>query len=261
MKLIGNVTLVGGLIILALAFGFIFQIPFVIRIWPWPDSRLSYIFVGSLLAAISAAAIWIGWVRELGALSGGALNIFVIEIGATIYFLQQTFQANRSNFLVYGCLALLAAIVSIIAFFWSRRIPLSVSTPMPRLVRVSFGIFLAALGFASIALIFHLPIFPWALNADSSFIFGCTFLGNAVYFLYGLLFPSWHNAKGQLLSFLAYDLVLIGPFLALFGTIKPQFELSLIIYVAVLVYSGAVAIYYSFFNFQTRTWKRNLDVS
>ncbi len=260
MKLIGNVTLVGGLLILALAFGFIFQVPFVIQFWPWKDSRLSYIFVGSILAAISAAALWIGWARELGALSGGALNIFVIAITSAIYFLQLALLGNRPNLLFLGFFSLLAALVSIIAFFWSRRIPLNASTPMPRLVRVSFGIFLAALLSASIALIFHLPIFPWALNADSSVIFGCIFLGDAFYFLYGLLFPNWHNAKGPLLSFLAYDLVLIFPFLALFSTIKPQFELSLIVYIAVLIYSGAIAVYYSFFNSQTRTWKRNPDI-
>ncbi len=257
MKLIGNVTLVGGLLILALAFGFIFQVPFVIQIWPWQASRLSYIFVGSILAAISAAALWIGWARELGALSGGALNIFVMAITSAIYFLQSALLGNRPNLLVYGFISLLAALVSILIFFWNRRNWLNASTPMPRLVRVSFGIFLSALALASIALIFHLPIFPWALNADSSVLFGCMFLGNAFYFLYGLLFPSWHNAKGQLLSFLAYDLVLIGPFLALFSTIKPQFELSLILYIAVLIYSGAIAVYYSFFNSQTRAWQRN----
>ena len=257
MKHIGIVTFIGGLLVLVLAFGFIFQVPFVIHIWPWTDGRLSYIFVGSILAAISASAIWIGWSGELGALSGGALNISVIAITSTIYYLQLALSGSRPNLLAYGIVSLLAALISSIIFFRSRRIPLSVSILTPQWVRISFGIFLAALTLASLALIFHLPIFPWALNADSSVIFGCTFLGNAAYFLYGLLFPNWHNAKGQLLSFLAYDLVLIGPFFALFGTIKPQFELSLILYVAVLIYSGAVAVYYLFFNSQTRTWTRN----
>ena len=66
----------------------------------------------------------------------------------------------------------------------------------------------------------------------------------------------WNNAKGQLLSFLAYDLVLIGPFLALFGTVKSEFELSLVAYVAVLIYSGALAVYYLFFHPSTRGWRR-----
>jgi hypothetical protein len=97
-----------------------------------------------------------------------------------------------------------------------------------------------------------MPVFPWALNPDSSVIFGCIFIGDAFYFLYGLLYPRWHNAAGQLLSFLAYDLVLIGPFLMLFKTVKPEFMFSLIVYVAVLVYSGGLAVYFLFVNPKTR---------
>jgi hypothetical protein len=252
MKLIRYLTVLGGLAILAFAFGFIFQIHTAISLWPWPDSRLSYIFVGSIMAAVSAAAIWIGWAGEFGALPAGALNIFVIAITSAIYFLQLAVQGNRPNLFPYGLLSMLIALASGISFFWSRRIPLRVSHPTPVPVRVSFGIFLGALVLAGGALVLRIPIFPWAVNPDSSVIFGCIFIGDAFYFLYALLAASWHNAKGQLLSFLAYDLVLIFPFLALFGTVKPEFKLSLIVYIAVLVYSGAVAIYYLFFNSQTR---------
>ena len=80
---------------------------------------------------------------------------------------------------------------------------------------VSFGIFIVSLFFVGSALIFRAPIFPWDLNPDSSVLFGCIFIGDAFYFLYGLIQPRWQNAFGQLLSFLAYDLVLIGPFLGL----------------------------------------------
>ena len=66
--------------------------------------------------------------------------------------------------------------------------------------------------------------------------------------------PRWHNALGQLLSFLAYDAILIVPFIMLFGNVKPEFRLSLIIYTAVLIYSGAISIYFLFINRQTRKW-------
>jgi len=75
---------------------------------------------------------------------------------------------------------------------------------------------------------------------------------DAFYFLYGLLVPRWHHALGQLLNFLAYDLVLIVPFLWLFKTAKPEYVFSLIVYVAVLIYSGAIAVYFLFVNSQTR---------
>jgi hypothetical protein len=80
MKQIRIAVFVGGWIILALAIGFIFQLPFATGIWPWPDGRLSFLFIGSILAAVSAAALWIGWTGELGALPAGSLNILVIGI-------------------------------------------------------------------------------------------------------------------------------------------------------------------------------------
>jgi hypothetical protein len=67
-----------------------------------------------------------------------------------------------------------------------------------------------------------------------------------------LLRPRWGNAFGQLLSFLAYDLVLIVPFLSLFDTVKPDRIFGLTVYFAVLVYSGGLAVYYLLINPQTR---------
>ena len=252
MKNLRYLTVLGGLGILALALGFIFQIPLVINLWPWPDGRYSYLFIGSILAAVSVAALWIGWTGEFGAMPAGSLNVLVIVITSAIYFFQLALQEGRSNLMPYAVITLITAIPSGAAFLWSRRLPLNDSRPTPMLVRISFGIFMSALILAGGALVFRIPIFPWALNPDSSVIFGCIFLGDAFYFLYSLLYPRWHNALGQLLSFLAYDLVLIGPFLLLFKTVKPESMLNLIVYIAVLVYSGGIAVYFLFINRQTR---------
>lgn len=251
MKSLRFLTVFGGLVILALAIGFIFQFPLVTSLWPWPDGRLSYLFIGSILAAVSVAALWVGWTGEFGALPAGSLNVLAIAGGTAIYFFQLALQ-GRPNLIPFGIGALIAVIASGAAFLWSRRIPLNDSRPMPGLVRVSFGIFIVSLILAGGALVFRIPVFPWTLNPDSSVIFGCIFIGDAFYFLYGLLNPRWHNAAGQLLSFLAYDLVLIVPFLLLFETVKPEFMLNLTVYVAVLVYSGGLAIYFLFVNAKTR---------
>src|SRR5688572_27065450 len=252
MKLLRYTTLTGGLLILIAAFGFIFQLPFEMSLWPWEDGRYSYLFIGSILAAVSAAAFWIGWTGEFGALPAGSLNILVIGLTSSIYFFKLTFQDGRSDMLPYAVVALVMAIAGGIAFLWSRRISLSDSRLMPSLVRFSFGFFTASLFFAGVALILRNPIFPWALNPDTSVIFGCIFLGDAFYFLYGLIYPRWYNALGQLLSFLAYDLVLIIPFLSLAKSIQPEHLVSLIVYLIVLIYSGGLAIYFLFINPQTR---------
>ncbi len=83
-------------------------------------------------------------------------------------------------------------------------------------------------------------------------MFGLIFLGAATYFVYGALDPHWGNAVGQLAGFLAYDLVLLAPFLEHFGTAQGGSLVSLIIYVAFLVYSGTLASYYLFASNATR---------
>ena len=253
MNYLRYTLLAGGALILAMGLGFAFQIPFATATWPWPDGGLSYLFIGSILAAVSVAMLWIGWTGEWGALPAGSLNVLVIAATTTAYFFYLS--ANgRPELVPYGITGILSVIASAAAFLWSQKIPLSDERSTPLLVRISFGIFIVALMLAGGALVLRNPVFPWKVNPDSSVMFGCIFLGDAFYFLYGLLKPRWHNALGQLLSFLAYDIVLIVPFLMLFPTIKPGFLLSLAVYVAVLLYSGAIAVYYLFIDKQTRKW-------
>jgi hypothetical protein len=131
---------------------------------------------------------------------------------------------------------------------------------MPLLVKISFVIFSIVLVVAGTMLVLQRPVvFPWSLKPESSVIFGFIFLGAALYFATGLFVPKWHNARGQLLGFLAYDLVLIGPYLAYLDTARYGHKSSLIIFITVLVYSGALAIYYLFINKITRPWKIQED--
>jgi hypothetical protein len=251
MKALQFITVFSGVLVLALGLGFAFQLPIATAAWPWPDGRLSYLFIGSILAAVSAAMIWVGWTGEWGALPAGSLNVFVIAVLGSAYF-TYLLAGGRAELLPFVIAGILSIFASAAAFFWSRNMPLRDQRPTPLLVRISFGIFLAALVLAGGALLLRLPVFPWAVKPDSSVIFGSIFIGDACYFLYGLLKPRWHNAQGQLLSFLAYDLVLIVPFIQLFGTVKPELMLNLTVYVAVLIYSSAIAVYFLLIQPQTR---------
>lgn len=240
-----------GVLVLMVGLGFSFQVNFLLATWPWPDGRLSYLFIGSIFAAASAAMLWIGWTGEWGALPAGSLNLMVMGTGFACYFFYLSLN-GRPEMLPYTFGWVLMVIFGTLAFRSSQKIALIDQRPTPKLVQLSFGLFITALLLAGGAMILRIPIFPWPLNPDSSVIFGCIFLGDAFYFIYGLWKPSWPNAAGQLLSFLFYDLVLIGPFLNLFTTIKPELMLSLTVYTAVLVYSGAIAIYYLFIHQPTR---------
>ena len=244
-----------GVLLLTGTFGLVFQRPWAVHLWPWPDSRLSYLFLGAILAAVAAAVVWISWLGDWGALPAGALNVLVIMGTWAAYSLQRALSDHRSSLLYYGLVGVVLALASAAVFLWSRRLPLQDTRSTPRFVLVSFGLFTAVLILAGGALVFRAPIFPWPLSADSSVLFGGIFLGDACYFLYGLLVPRWHNAYGQLLSFLAYDVILIGPFLVLFSSVHPERRLSLSLYVAVLLYSGLLAIYYLLVNTKTRGWQ------
>jgi hypothetical protein len=160
---------------------------------------------------------------------------------------------GRSALWPYVVVMVLAALASLWLFWWSRRIPTRDTRTTPRLVLIAFGIFVITLFAAGTALVLRTQaIFPWPLQPDSSVMFGLIFIGDAFYFLYALLTPRWHNAKAQLLSFLAYDLVLLPPFVGHLASVQPAHRLSLMVYLGVLVASCVLALYYLFVDPATR---------
>src|SRR3972149_601688 len=100
MKLLRGVTLVSGLVFLVFAFGFILRLPFATATWPWEDGRYSYLFIGSILAAVSAAALWVGWTGKFGALPAASLTVFVSATAAPRGFgpLESQGRANMALF-------------------------------------------------------------------------------------------------------------------------------------------------------------------
>lgn len=248
----------GSIVLILLAVGYLRQVSWATITWPWPDGRLSYTFVASILAAIAAAALWLGVSGEAGAIAAGALNVLVIAAGMTCYLGSLALGAGRLDLLPYTMVVAIAALVSLWLFWWSRRIVIHDPRPTPRPVLVAFGLFVAILFAAGSALLLRVPtIFPWPLKPESSVMFGLIFIGDAFYFLYGLLIPRWHNAKAQLLSFLAYDLVLLPVFIPQIATVQLAHRLSLIIYLGVLAASCLLALYYLFVDPATRFGRRS----
>lgn len=246
----------GGAIFLVLTAGFFLQMGWATALWPWPAGRLSYIFLASIAAAIAAPMIWIGLTGEFGAARGGAVNLGITAAGTAAYLLILYGREGRSQLSLSAVAAAFFLVVNAGIFLWSSRQPIRDRRAMPGLVRASFASFTVALLLVSGLLILQRPVvFPWPLRPEASVMFGFIFLGAAIYFAVALRSPWWHSARGQLIGFLAYDLVLIGPFLSHFDTVDPAHRLSLILYVAVLAYSGAIAVYYLFVNGETRSWQ------
>lgn len=268
MKHIGQLILIaGGLGMLVLAWGFVTQAAWATYWWPIPDGPLSYTFVASMQAAIAAAMLWIGITQSWHMLVAGAINLFVMLGGTAIYLwsaqdqialLRQ--QKPEEPHLAVTSLAIAVTIFALFnlgLLFWARRFRLTDPRPMPLGLRLAFGIFVLALVTVGGALVMQTPnVFPWQLSAPTAALFGWMFLGDAFYFLYALLFPRWGNAATQLWSFLAYDLVLLPPFLRRFSTVEAELRPSLTIYTAILCFSAAVAIYYLLLAPATRIWSQ-----
>jgi hypothetical protein len=247
--------ILGGIAVLILAAGYFFQQPWAINTWPWPDGRLSYIFIASIQVAIAVAMIWIGLSGDRGSLPAGALNIFVMQIGMAGFLLLHSQRTSQPRLLLYAIGLGVVSLVALGSFIAMQRHPFPATQRMPRFVRISFGIFVVALVLVGGALVLQTGgIMPWPLKPESSVMFGWIFLGDAFYFLYAILYPYWSFARAQLWSFLAYDLVLIVPFVDHLQRVTPELMPSLLIYLAVLLYSGSLAVVYLFLHKPTRIW-------
>jgi len=243
----------GGTVTIIYAAGFFLQAPWATLIWPIKSPRLSNIFISSILAAIGTPIVWIGLADEARAMVGGALNLLVTNVGfAAAAF---TFQSRNPQpvMLIFGIFSSLMAVLCIGLVVYGQRKPFQDTKPVPGIVRDSFIVFAIALQVTSIALLTQRPnIFPWPLSGENSVMYGGIFLGAMWYFLYGVVYPVWSNARGQMIGFLAYDLVLIVPFVVHFQAIRPEMLTSLIVYTTVISYSGLLAVYFLFIHPATR---------
>jgi hypothetical protein len=244
---------------LAVGCAYALQIPWALNTWPLPTGRLSYVFIGSILAAIAAGTAWLALSGETGSLPAGFLDIAITFGGAGVYLLATPGRDGGAALLPYAAAAGIVALTNSVLFVATdRRRPTGPAPRLPPLVHRSFVAFTAILLAVGGALILRVPgVMPWPLDPDMSVVLGFVFVGNAAYFGYAVLRPRWDSARAQLWSFLAYDAVLLGPLLAHYGSAPPELRRNVLVYAAVLVYSGALALYCLVLNPSTRGWGRH----
>lgn len=238
---------------------FLMQMPFAVQLWPLANTTpMSFIFIASIFAAAAASTLWCLVSREYGALAGVSLDYFTIFLPITLFAFQLASITGSGALTLFAVICAATALFGLGLLRWSIRIPIKDPRPMPRLVRVSFVIFVIALIIAGGALVLKTPnILPWRVSEELGVMSGWFFLGAAAYFTYALIRPSWGNTAGQLAGFLAYDVILIVPFLQRLPGIAPELRTSLIIYIIVVVYSGLLATYFLFINPGTRIFRRS----
>ena len=227
--------------------------PWMTDVWPFEGTTdLTFIFVASIAAAAAASLAWSCLWGETGSLAGIGLDGVTIlwPLVAWLLLLDPEFGGGVTMFL--GLL-----VATALFFTWmlgySLGAPIHDPRPTPRPVLVAFGVFVATLLVVAALLLAGTPdVLPWRLTRELSVVAGLLFLGAASYFGYGLLRPSWANAGGQLAGFLAYDLVLIVPFVTRLPGIRSEWLPSMLLYLAILVGSGLLASWYLFVVPETR---------
>lgn len=254
---------VTGLLFLVVAAAFYFRWPMVADVWPWTGynsslSNLSYIFISSVLAAFAAPLLWMGLAGEVRAAIPITIDVIIVLLGTGLFTLQDYAQNNSGpTVLRAGIIMLVSVPLAVVVLWASRKFPLKNKTMLSPVLRFIFGFVCIALLISGYELLTKSPtIFPWPLSAETSVVYGWAFWGALGYFLYGLLQPYWVYAAGPLLGLLVYDLVLIFPYIAHLNAVTPDHRTSLIIFMAFIIFSGIVAIYYCFINQQTRIWRR-----
>src|SRR5215207_5998996 len=124
---------------------------------------------------------------------------------------------------------------------------------MPRTLRRAIGVMTLFVGITSLSLIvFKYNILPWDGTTIFGIVYGLLFVGTGAALLYALVRNRWEIVAPQLLGFLAYDLVLIPPFIDFFSQVRPDKLPGLIMYFCFVVGSAILAIYYLFFDVRTR---------
>jgi len=225
---------------------FLVQPPVLLDLWPFEGTTsMSFVLMASMLAAAAFSTGVPLILGRFGALAGVGLDVastfLPIGVFATLLGL---FGAHPEQSLL-AVAAAVALFAGWVLYRRSQAIPSVDGRPMPRPVRLAFRTFTGALVVVGGLLVARIPsVLPWSVPPDLSTVFGFMFLGAATYFWYGLQHPTWDNAVGQLAGFLAYDIVLIGPFLERLPTVDPAFAVSLWLYIAVVVASAVLAVWY-----------------
>ncbi len=246
--------IVTAIVLLVIGAGFFLGNADAIALWPWPDVRLSYVFIAAVLAAIGVSVLWIGLGGELAAVRGGALNFTVVYSVLAVSLL--LFGESISEIISVKSvltLAIISVLISMMLFLLVSNSDYNDQRPVPRSLHAFMLMVFLVLTVVGVMLITRYgAIFPWSLAPQTSVAFGCVFLGAAAYFLYGFIEPVLGNVKGQLIGLLACNVVLLAPLLQYIDRANPENQLSLIVTIALLIAGALLSLYFLLIHPGTR---------
>lgn len=246
----------GGLLVVALlsaalGAGYYLQLPWAVQTWPWAETRLSNIFIASILGAVAGAMLWVAVSGRLAGAAGGFVHVGTMAFGLGAVMTAQAAQGAIPT--GYAAPFAAAGALSVAGFAWVRRLPVRDTRPLPRSLRLWAVLYIAILLPAGTALLFVVPgVMPWPVRPAMSMVCGCVFVSAAWSFAYPLLRPQVEHVRVGLVGFLAYDAVLALPFIELLDKVRPELLRSLQLYLLALAVTAAVSLYYLFICRATR---------
>src|SRR5690349_10091487 len=128
-----TVAVLSGLALTVVAAGLYARVSWATALWPWPDVRLTYVFVASVLAAAIAPSIWIGVTGELAVLAPGALNTLILNLMFAAYLGGRGLRRDEPKLLIAAAVNLAVVPFFVSLLRRSRRLPVQDTRPMPRI--------------------------------------------------------------------------------------------------------------------------------
>jgi hypothetical protein len=239
-----------------LSLGYLLRWPAATGTWPFPVTPLTYTFLSAFSMGLVAALAWVAATGELVGLAGIGLTIAVGygAMGAVLAGMVAGPQDLAVNLVVAVVLCALGVAVLLYGLRQPPRDQRSTPRPLPAVYLVVSALLLTL----GVPLLLRWPdVMPWNLELDSGALIGALFTGSAAYFAFGALRRGWANAAGPLVALLAYDLILTVPLVLHVPVARAQHVTVLLLYIAVLVSSGAVGIWMFAVDRRTRWGTRS----
>jgi len=244
-----------GLFQALLAVGFILRMGWAVDLWPWPVGPLSYIFIGAVLAGLATGSLWVAatqrWRAALPSLVGlcgmfAAMGVYLLGAPLT-----DAATGAVPHFAAFFATAFGAAVLITLAMDEPGPI-----RPLAPLVRASCVVFALALLGAGIALVSGAgQVLPWPVSGPTATMFGLTFIGLSSVHALTAWWADRDMAVVAMAGFLVYDAVLLPAFYLTFQVVPEGHLPSLSVYVAVLVYSALLALWFLFLERPARARK------
>lgn len=246
-RAVRSLLIAAGALAAAMAVGYFFQMQWALDSWPWVDGRLSNIFISSVLGAVAAAMLWVGISGRLAAATAGFVHVATMLIGFATVLLPLAIDRDDSQLLAYAVACLAAAAVSLGGFAWARRRVPARPEALPRSLKIWSALYvLITIPVGSVMILNAADVMPWPIKEETETLYGWIFVAASCSFIYPLLRGGMEYVIGGLVGFLAYDIVLIVPFLGHLDEVPAGLKGNLILYITALVVTASVSIYYLF---------------